>query len=295
MKEVFEFRQFLKNNVYDKDHFNLREMFKIYSSLSIFSIKDLKGSPYNFLDTLLSSFDCIKFKSAEDLACFNFDLDDFVYSLQTQLEDSDNFNPNYFTKIVTELAPSKDSTRLLEVGAGEIPFSSIVLARDFQDVTTMDKLLLSSKCLKNFNLKGKDKFFDDNTSVEEYDFVVGQRPCSAIESIVKNASASNKPYFLELCGCELEKIAQRTGEYKDWDEILPEYDSKIQFYQHFAFNIDASPSQVGKLIEASPAEAIIDKHKMEAIANDFFELGYLLMQASDDDIEGLLGQLTDLN
>lgn len=271
MKEIFQFRNFLRNNPYDKEHFNLREMFKIYSSYGISSMKDFSGATNDFLDTLLRCTDCIQFNSAEDFANFNFDLSEFAYSLHKQLDNFTELNHDHFTKVVSKLAPSKNNTRLLDVGSGEIPVSSMVFAKDFNDVTTMDRLLLSNPCLRNFNVRGKDEYFKDDTNIQNYDFIVGQRPCSAIESIVKNASKNNTPYFIELCYCDLGKIAAREGKYKGWEEILPEYDSNIQFYKNFAFNVDATPEQVGSLLsETVPPKEFLANEQVETLCRVFF-------------------------
>ncbi len=272
MKDIFTFRNFLKNNYYSKEGFNIPKMFKIYSTLSIFNGKDIKQSADGFLEAIRSSFDCINFTSERDSEEFVSDCSEFLADLHVRVQDTEKSKPSYFTKVVSDLAPNKESTKLLDVGAGGVPFSSIILAKYFNDVTSMDKLDLSNQCLARFNVKGKNEYFSDNTDVENYDFIVGKRPCTAIESIVKNASSSNKPYFIELCSCELGKIATREGKFRSWDEILPEYDSDIKFYHKFAFNLDATPEQVGMLLEEHRApETIIDNGQTEFLLKTIFE------------------------
>ncbi len=250
MKEIFEFRKLLREKAYSKEGFNLPEMFKAYSTNNIANMEDLKNAPGDFLDTILRCTDCINFQNAEDLASFNFDLSEFMYLLREKVEASTSMPRTYYTDLVTAFSPSKERTKILDVGSGDIPHSSIILAKEFKNVTAMDKLVLSNPCLENFNVTGRSEYFDDDTNVEGYDFIVGQRPCTAIESVVKNASSANKPYFLELCNCELTEIAQREGIYRGWEDILPEYDKDIKFYKNFAFNLDTRPSLVGHLIES---------------------------------------------
>ena len=112
----------------------------------------------------------------------------------------------------------------------------------------MDKFLLSTTALKKLGINGIDTMFDENTQVSQYDFVVGQCPCSAIENMVINSAKENKPYFIELCKCNLDSIAARDGAYRNWQELLPEYDSQIKFVGDYAFNLDCSENQVKNLL-----------------------------------------------
>lgn len=272
MKDIFTFRKFLKNNPYSKEGFNIPEMFKLYSTLSIFNEKDLNNCIDGFLEVIRSSIDCVNFTNENDSEHFIENCSEFLAELHMLLMDTEKAKPNYFTKVVSTLAPNNQDTRFLDVGAGDIPFSSMVLAKSFKDVTAMDKLILSNQCLQRFNVKGKNEYFGEKTKVDDYDFVVGKRPCSAIENIVKNASSANKPYFLELCSCELGKIATREGFYRGWEDILPEYDSNIKFYHKFAFNLDATQEQVGRLLEKHCApETIIDNGQTDFLLRTLFE------------------------
>ena len=159
MKEIFEFRKYLKNNPYSKDGFNVLEMFKLYSTLSIFNEKDLMNSVDGFLNVIYSNIDCINFTNQRDYDEFAENCSEFLAQLHMLMFDKETTQPNYFTNVVTALAPSKQDSKLLDVGAGDIPFSSITLAKDFKDVTAMDKLILSNQCLARFNVQGKNEYF----------------------------------------------------------------------------------------------------------------------------------------
>lgn len=157
-----------------------------------------------------------------------------------------------FAQTALELSPSNPlDSHFLDVGPGFTPYSSLTLANSAKKVSAMDKdYLFSTTSLSAMNVDAQKKYFDGKTSVDEYDFVVGCRPCSAIPYIVSQCKSANKPYFLMLCDCAiydrnspiLDYFAKK-GKFR-WSEILPELDPNIKFCDEFAFNIDATPEQI---------------------------------------------------
>ena len=167
------------------------------------------------------------------------------------------FHENKFANAVYELSPSAPiNSHILDVGPGELPYSSLVLATKSKQVSAMDKsYLFSIESLKRMNVNAFDIYFDQNTNVDDYDFVVGSCPCTAIPYIVEKCAKQNKPYFLLLCDCAtyntnipiLNEFAQQRK--FTWNSILPELDPSIKFYEDYAFNLDATPEQVKSVIE----------------------------------------------
>lgn len=145
-----------------------------------------------------------------------------------------------FVKIVEHII-GKCRPNVLEIGSGQVPYTSILLAHDnIADINSMDKFLLSDKALKNLQVNPIDKYFKEDTNVEDYDFVIGNRPCSAIAHIVSSCKKYKKPYFIKLCGCEAPN-----GKTASWDEYLQKIDKNIDFLpdpnsadNHYAFNLD---------------------------------------------------------
>lgn len=161
-----------------------------------------------------------------------------------------------FAKAVLELSPSHPSdSHILDVGPGFTPYSSLYLANTSKKVSALDKdYLFSIESLSEMNVDAKKEFFSPKTAVDDYDFIVGCRPCTAIPYVVSQCKDSNKPYFLQLCDCSLYdkdmpilNAFAKKGKMK-WTDILTELDPNIKFYEDFAFNIDATPEQVQQII-----------------------------------------------
>ena len=138
------------------------------------------------------------------------------------------------------------NTRVLDVGAGAFPLSSIKLTRASRNVTAMDEFIVSDNLIKSKNVNPLNQYFDYNTDVSNYDFVVGLKPCSAIGKIVEVCKNENKPYFIHLCNCSaLDFALTRFNSFAgDWKQILPEIDSSVKFVNVFATNIDMSEDKL---------------------------------------------------
>lgn len=143
-------------------------------------------------------------------------------------------NQEKFTKDVEKLI-GNEKLDILDVGSGQIPYSSILLAKDTDsNISTMDRFVVSNKTLENLNCTPYDAYFDSKTSVDKYDFVIANRACSAIEHIVSNCATKKKPYLIKLCGCNAP-----SGTVSSWEEYLKHIDPNIQFTNDdYALNLD---------------------------------------------------------
>ncbi len=248
VKDSIALRKIINSKEYNENNFNLNHIFKAFSTFAIKTPEDFTKAPDEFLNFITCNHDCFNFANEEDCNSFFKAVPDFILSLNSFFKAGCALKHDAYTITAMSLAPNKENTALLEVGAGSVPYSSISIARHMKDVSSIDKFSVSNDCLSNFNVKGIDGMFNEQTDVTPYDFVIAQRSCGAFEDIVKNSAQANKPYFLQLCNCELEHIAKQTGVYRSWQQILPEYDNNIKFYDNFAFNVDATPTQVSKLL-----------------------------------------------
>lgn len=248
LKEIMLIRQFAKSQPYNREQFNINNIFKFYSSFAIKSLEDFSKISKEFGQVLDSLQDCMVFENKYDKEDFERDARRFPFLLKKEFEPTSALIDDEYTLAVKELAPCKEQTKLLEVGSGQVPHSSIIFSKSMDNVSSLDNFLLSQTALSNIGITGIDGRFDSKTQVSQYDFVVGQRPCSAIENMVINASRENKPYFIELCSCNLDSIARRDGIYRNWQQILPEYDSHVKFVGEYAFNVDATEQQVSNLL-----------------------------------------------
>lgn len=160
-----------------------------------------------------------------------------------------------FADIVKEIAPKKENTHILEVGAGMYPKAAIYMAETYDHIYAMDKdFMLSKESLKGMNVTSYHQFFDVNTQIEQYDLVVGRCPCKAISSIVENCVQHNKPYFIELCDCVLPRDAEGRKSVRDWQNILLPIDPSLVFTSSgMVYHLDATSDQVERMFTSKPS------------------------------------------
>ena len=256
IKDTMALRKYIQSHKFSSEGFNFYDVFKEFSTYTIHSVEDMLTAPEAFENFLNVNYDCFNFENNEEAQKFETETPLFLRRLHPLTRAKIHYKHKPYSKACVEIAPFKEQTKILEVGSGFIPYSSMVMAKEFDNLTSMDKFMFSPESLKHFNINAVEGYFNKDTSVEDYDFIVGRRPCSAIESIVQNASKANKPYFLQLCCCDLENIAKREGIYREWEDILPEYDPNIKFIDNYAFNIDATVGQVSNILEQSKNQIV---------------------------------------
>ena len=238
---------------YDGDY-NLIGFFKMFAAFDVHSFEDLLNAPNKYAEFLTKNIYLINPGSKHSRE----ELPDMIESARLHLirkiQLSSSKPQKDFVEIVSELSPNKKSSHILDVGAGIIPYSSILFGEKFHHASTMDKrFYLTPDTLENMNVTPYDQFFDASTPVDKFDIVVGKAPCSAIEHIVRNCAAAGKPYFIELCDCHLPNKKTYIADWSGWQDILPDIDQYVQFYtaeSTFAFNLgDTNASQVKRVID----------------------------------------------
>lgn len=243
-QDYLKCRRYYENHILkNPSAVGFKELFRIFSRFGISSYEELLNSP-----TLYSEFVVNQIFSEEDDISetqkerIKRRLNSFEHYLSSHLKPNAMQGQQNFATMVSEFITNKQNNRILDVGAGEIPHSSIQLARTFDHVYSMDHLLLAEPCLKSLNVVAKPMYFGSHTNITNYDYVVGQCPCTAIEYIVQKCAKQNKGYFIQLCNCNLPATAE------SWEDVLPEYDSKIKFHLDYAYNLDSSSETVKKII-----------------------------------------------
>ena len=228
--------------------YDFNQLYTMFASISIFSIEDIFMSPNRFNKFVCENIDLIQPDSsivskARVLSLLNGK----CKNLTNKIKLLCGLSQQQFADIVTKLSGTNVS--ILDVGAGDFPYSSILLGDSKDSVTTMDRRFeLDNEVLNRLNVEPKLQYFTEGTDISKYDIVVGQRPCSAIEKMVKECVKQNKPYFIELCNCHIPP-SKTPGKPAVWTEILPEIDSYVRFYGDYAFNLDATEEQVRQVIE----------------------------------------------
>ena len=119
-----------------------------------------------------------------------------------------------------------------------------------KDVNTIDtQFYLSNVSLKNMNVCSQERVFNSSSKVQDYSFVVGRCPCSAIKHMVNKCVESNIPYLIKLCDCDIAAAQRYMKNLNGWASILTEYDSGVRFFKDFAYNLDVTEDQLSSLIK----------------------------------------------
>jgi len=206
-------------------------LFDAYARCEINDIKDLfrdHGDFQRFIQSNIRRFPMDERVDAVTLAYSRTSaLQSLISGEYPQKKHQENFAHQ-----IDSLLCGDTSTKILEVGAGNIPYSSIILGGIGYDITSMDDIYLPSDVLQRFGVKSNRSLFDRKTKVKDYDIVVGRKPCSAIKSIVRNCAEAKTPYYLRLCACALQ-----SGNIKDWKRILPRIDEEVKFKGAYAYNL----------------------------------------------------------
>ena len=254
MKKISEefLKEYISKHIYaDVLDYDMYKIFKIYSSLEITSDSNIMQA--------IEDFEKFWEENKKDIECLNpKDKPELEESIKQEtsllkifISNSRTFAAKEFADIVHTISPSKDG-KILDVGSGQYPYSSISLGQSEQNVYSMDRTFyISNQSLNAMNVNPVSCYFTANTPVDEYDFVVGRFPCSAIEHIVRNCVNANKPYFLQLCSCNAPILENEPKfEWLRWRDYLSSIDPNIKFLHSYAFNIDASPKNIHAVIKS---------------------------------------------
>lgn len=248
LKEYLASHIFGQNSDYD-----FVSLFKMFSAFEVKSLEDLAAAPFRYAEFLTENIKLIQCESsfeAENLPKF---IDQARRSIAARLRLSMSRPQKEFTQMVTELSGLKKDSHILDVGPGQIPYSSFLFGEHYSTVSAMDKdFYLPAETMKNMNINPVEQYFTNETAVADFDIVVGKAPCSAIEHIVRQCAAQGKPYFIELCDCALPNKKPYVVDWFGWQDILPDIDEYVKFYtasSTYAFNLgDVSVEQAKKVI-----------------------------------------------
>lgn len=236
------------------------DLFKMYSALEISGLSDINSAVVDFCDFIENHYHLVTCADPEYTKRLPIKVKAVKYHFYNKFNIREKGDQKRFASIVETLAPNKKRTRALDVGASEFPYSSIIMASHFDHTTAMDRrFYLSEESLHSMDVDPLEKLFNAETDISNHDFIVGRFPCSAIEPIVKVCAKNNKPYFIELCQCKLPWPKDLpAGEYFGWENVLPAWDPHVKVVDGFATNIDATASQISKIISNQNFKKIFD-------------------------------------
>lgn len=227
-----------------RDEYNFDRLFDKYCSNEIDSYADLFKNHSRYVSFVMSNFDLIDQSTLDG----NTRADKIRYLRSILWDKIKGFavlspicyrrykaEQDAYVSFVNYITHKKD--RILDVGAGRVPISSILMAENREDekVGSMDWITLPDDVMRKFKVKRLFQHFRHDTSVEKYDIVVAHRACDAFPDIVSNCSRSNRAYFMKLCDC-----AAPTGDVRGWRGYLSQFDKNIKFDSsgYFVTNLD---------------------------------------------------------
>ena len=240
------------------------DFYKLYSELNVTSFAELISSPENFKNFLYENIGQIRADDTSSQTRLPLTIAKSIDILKRRTSLLVSPEQEKYANIVNILSGRNSSARILDIGPGKIPASSILLGQNHDMVTAMDSHFdITDTALSRLHVKPVTAYFKKETPVEEFDFITGNKPCSAIESIVQACAKANKPYYIELCSCDVPYRAHMGDKHNypafGWENILPDYDSHIKFSGPIAYNIDATANQMNTLVN----EAKIASHGAE--------------------------------
>ena len=223
-------------NVGKLEDYDIVRLFDIYAEKEIVKHSDLFRDHAPFYKLIERELNGINAPYVEDSEVFNMLARQKVrhfLALNSIYFRSYRHHQRNWAKQIETLVGFDKGVRILEVGSGEIPYTSLIMAKDGYDITSIGEFELSDECLSRLHLKSYRGLFKESTEVKDFDVVVGRRPCSAIQPMVTNCAEQGVPYLIRLCSCELPR-----HDIYDWRWILTKKDPNIKFKDSYAYNID---------------------------------------------------------
>lgn len=229
----------IKSHAYcsdDWEEYSLSGLFDEYLRGEVWSSSDLTHGMGEFVECVLDNFDAMDKSElegrndAEKYSYLKSDLQsltkDFL-PLDTRNSLTHLSEQQKFAGVVSSL--TDPNAKILDVGCGKIPMSSILLAEARGgNVVAMDKsIILPEDVMERFGVETRKEMFNEDTDIKDVDLIVGNKPCSAIEPIVKIASKNGLNYILKLCDCYAPN--GNKGGVENWQETLRAEDSRIKF------------------------------------------------------------------
>jgi len=250
-KSTIEFLDACLNEYVYSGFDSIFSFYKLYSGCEIESIFDIKKSVNEFCEYLKRNVSRIKrIEKFNNDAVILKTIDSFERSINVSIERYLDNKYKKFSDMICELAPNGSNEKILEVGAGRIPSSSIWMKEKVDKVLTIDtQFYLSKNALMNMGVNSEEMTFNVDSNIDGATFVVGRCPCSAIKHMIRKCAEQNLPYLIKLCDCDIVLARKYMAGLKSWENILPEYDQRAKIYKGFAYNLDVSKELLEKLIE----------------------------------------------
>lgn len=224
------------------------EVYTFYCNEVIETIEDIEETKYFFTKFLRDNINLFKGSNACKYMLLS-SLQDFDLYIENALSSISLLRQQKFVYAANEILPNGKDTRILEVGAGRIPYSSMIFARENDKIRSIDEFVMTEEKIKTFNVDGEDGLFSDSTDLSNVDLLVGHAPCEATMSMIVNSVLNDKPYFIKYCECGLPQNRFTGRPINNWKSYLKRIDPKIKIYRGFLYSLDASDKLVKKAID----------------------------------------------
>lgn len=224
------------------------EVYTYYCNEVIETIEDIENVKYFFTDFLRSNINLFKGSYLSKLM-FVSSLSEFDEYIENTLSSLNLLRQQKFVYAANEILPNGRDTKVLEVGAGRIPYSSMIFAQNNDNIHSIDEFVMTDEKLKTFNVDSEDGLFTADTDLSNTDIIVGHAPCEATVSMIKSSAIHNKPYFIKYCECGLPQDYLTGRPIHGWKSYLKRIDPRIKVYRGFLYALDASDKLVKKAID----------------------------------------------
>lgn len=264
-----------------KNLYNIEEVFKIFALCEVKSFEDFsKFHEFGlFMKNQMSGLSHFSGSGAEPYE-FEVLTEAFYDKLMSFISGVFANRQREYSRVVSTIMPSGKNTRILDLGAGEFPLSSFMIAQNADDVTTQDKeFMFYDETISGLGCKPKQEIFTKDTDLSNYDFVVGNKPCEATLDMIANCAKNNLPYFIDICNCAIPSLVSLSRVSDDvWQNIMRELDPRIQFVvdygarcvDRYAFVLDATPDQIYGVINA--IERMNNSDVIESVLDRFLKV-----------------------
>ena len=116
-----------------------------------------------------------------------------------------------------------NNLNIAEVGCGYIPIlSSIIKQNSNCEITAINNKII----INNYNnIKTLETDLSYGFHFNNYDLIIGFRPCNITEQVIIDCFTSNKDFIIYLCPCAIEPLNinyfnKEKWTYKDWHKYL---------------------------------------------------------------------------
>ncbi len=250
-KETKEMIEFISSYRFPPKGRTIIDCFKKFASLEVKSVEDLFNLKETFPEFMIDNigyFDCPFIKQMSIMS----QLVDFTQFLNEYLGNNRNDSRKTYANVLGEVLPNGKNTKILDVGAGELALSSVLMHDKTHhqiDALDSDDFFIEDRLASFFNVKLINKRFKPSTDTKNYDILMGFTPCKATLTLVQNAIKNNKPYFIKYCPCGLPEDKKTGNTSRDWLNYLKDYDPNVNVYDEYIYNLDVSQSQLEKLTD----------------------------------------------